>query len=102
MSSGNSITFNADVHNTVFQNNTEPTGFLYMIQPIGTPIDGQRLLFRIKSVNVQTFSWATSFVGSTDLVLPTASSAGNKYDYLGFAYNAAAGKWQLIAKNFGF
>jgi hypothetical protein len=75
---------------------------LYIAAPSGSAVDGQRLLFRLKSVNVQTFSWDSAFVGSTDLVLPSTSSAGNKYDYLGFAYNATVGKWQLIAKNFGF
>jgi hypothetical protein len=61
-------------------------------------------MLRLTSTNVQTFNWisAVVFRGSIDLPLPTASSGGGKEDYLGFIYDSTAGKWDLLAKNFGF
>jgi hypothetical protein len=42
--------------------------------PTGTPVNGQKLILRLRSTNVQTFSWNAAFAGSTDLALPVASS----------------------------
>lgn len=97
-----SITINADITDLATQANTQATGTLTINAPTGTPVDGQKLMLRLQSTNVQTFSWNAIFAGSTDLVLPSASSGSSKYDYVGFIYNGAASKWQLVAKNFGF
>lgn len=99
---GTSITINADTTDLATQANTQAAGTLTINAPTGTPVNGQKLMLRLQSTNVQTFSWNSVFAGSTDLVLPTASSGSSKYDYVGFIYNSAAAKWQLIAKNFGF
>lgn len=99
---GTSITVNADTTDIAVQANTQAVGTLTMNAPTGTPINGQRLIIRLRSTNVQTFSWNAAFSGSTDLALPTASSGGTLYDYLGFLYNSTANKWQLVAKVFGF
>jgi hypothetical protein len=64
-------------------------------------VNGQKLIFRLTSTNVQTFSWNAVFAGSTDLTLPTVSSGTSRTDYLGFIYNSTSSKWQLIAKIFG-
>jgi hypothetical protein len=56
----------------------------------------------LQSTNSQTFSWDSVFVGSIDISLPATSTGSNKYDYMGFIYNANASTWQLLAKNFGF
>jgi hypothetical protein len=69
---------------------------------ISTVKDGQQLVYRIQATNSQTLSFQAQFAGSTDLALPTALTGSSKYDYLGFMYNSTAGKWQLLAKNFGF
>ena len=97
-----SVTINADATNIAEQLNTQAVGTLTMNAPTGTLVNGQKLIFRIKSTNVQTFSWNAVFSGSTDLGLPTASSGGNLYDYMGFIYNSTAAKWQIIGKVFGF
>jgi hypothetical protein len=68
----------------------------------GPFFDGQKIVLRLKSANVQQFAWDSSFVGSADLALPTVSTGSNKYDYMGFIYNEATTKWDLLAKNFGF
>lgn len=97
-----SITVNADTTDIATQANTQIAGTLTMNAPTGTPTNGQRLIIRVRSTNVQTFSWNSAFSGSTDLALPTATSGSSLYDYLGFLYNSTAGKWQLVAKVFGF
>jgi len=97
-----SVTINADTTDIATQANTQSAGTLTMNAPTGTPFNGQKLIFRLSSTSVQTFSWNAAFQGSTDLNLPTASSSGGKYDYVGFIYNSTAAKWQLVAKVFGF
>ena len=97
-----SITINADTTDIATQANTQSAGTLTVNAPTGTPFNGQKLILRLLSSNVQTFSWNSAFQGSTDVTLPTASSGSSKYDYMGFIYNSTATKWQLVAKNFGF
>lgn len=97
-----SVTFNADTTDVATQANTQAVGTLTVNAPTGTPFNGQKLVFRLQSTNIQTFSWNSVFQGSTDLGLPTASSGSSKFDYVGFIYNSTASKWQLVAKVFGF
>lgn len=97
-----SVTFNADTTDMATQANTQAVGTLTVNAPTGTPTNGQKLIFRLRSTNVQTFSWNAAFAGSTDLALPTASSGSTLYDYMGFIYNSTASKWQMTAKVFGF
>lgn len=102
IANGTSITMNADTTDIAIQVNTQAAGTLTINAPTGTLVDGQKLTLRLQATNAQTFSFNGVFAGSTDLPLPTTSSSGSKYDYLGFIYNSTAAKWQLIAKNFGF
>lgn len=99
---GTSVTINADVTDLAVQTNTQAAGTLTINAPTGTFFNGQKIMFRLQSTNVQTFSWNAVFDQSTDLNLPATSSGSSKYDYLGFIYNSTSSKWQLIAKNFGF
>jgi hypothetical protein len=84
------------------QANTQATGTLTINAPTGTLSNGQKIMLRLISTNVQTFSWNPVFTGSSDLALPTVSSGGGKTDYFGFIYQSTSTKWNLIAKNFGF
>jgi hypothetical protein len=103
VSDGTSITANSDIADIVFQNNTQVAGILTINAPLGTPLNGQKLIYRIQSTNAQTFSWNTAaFGGSSDIALPTTTTGSGKFDYVGFLYNTAASKWQILAKNFGF
>ena len=97
-----SITFNADTTDTATQANTQAAGTLTINAPTGTPYNGQKLIFRLQSTNVQTFAWNAIFVGSLDLTLPAASSGGSKFDYMGFQYNSTSSKWNLLARTFGY
>lgn len=65
--------------------------------PTGTPTDGQTLLIRIKdNGTARTLGWNAIYRASSDLPLPTSTIA-NKTIYIGFRYNAAATKWDLLA-----
>ena len=99
---GTSITINADTTDIATQANTQVAGTLTINAPTGTPVNGQKVMLRLTSTNVQTFSFNAIFTGSTDLSLPTASSGSSKTDYLGFIYQSTTSKWNIIAKNFGF
>lgn len=97
-----SITINADTTDIATMVNTQATGTFTINAPTGSLFNGQKLMFRLKSTNVQTFSWNAVFGGSTDAPLPTASSGSSLTDYLGFIYDSTANKWHVIAKNFGY
>jgi hypothetical protein len=96
------VTIDADTTDIATHSNTQNAGAGLSITATGTPTDGQKLIFRLVSVNSLTLTWNSIFAGSADLVLPVASTGSNKYDYMGFIYNATANKWQILAKNFGF
>jgi hypothetical protein len=102
VSDATSITINGDTTDIATQANTQSAGTLTINAPTGTPFNGQKVILRLLSTNVQTFSWNAAFAGSTDVPLPTTSTGTSKYDYMGFVYNSTAAKWQIIAKNFGF
>ena len=82
--------------------NIQSAGTLTILQPTGSPINGQKLVIRIKSTNIQTLSWNNIFQGSSGNPLPYQTTGTNSYDYLGFIYNSTSEKWQLLAKIMGF
>ena len=96
-----SITMNADTTDMATQANTQAVGTLTVNAPTGTPINGQKIMLRLRSTNVQTFSWNAIFQGGTT-ALPTTSSGSTKYDYYGFIYNSTATKWQIVGTATGF
>jgi len=64
--------------------------------PTGSPVDGQKLLFRIKDDGTsRNIVWGAIFepIGVT---LPTTTTA-SKLLYIGCIYNADSGKWDVIA-----
>lgn len=97
-----SVTFNCATSDLVTQANTQAAGTLTINAPTGTPVNGQKLVFRLTCTNAQTLSWNSAFAGSTDLNLPATSTGGGKTDYMGFMYNSTAAKWQMLSKVFGF
>jgi hypothetical protein len=99
---GTSVTINGDTTDIALQTNTQAAGTLTINAPTGTPFDGQKLVFRLKSTNVQTFSWNAIFASSNEVVLPVTSTGSGKYDYVGFMYNSINSKWQILARNLGF
>ena len=64
--------------------------------PIGTPVDGNKLIFRILDNGTpQTLSWNGTFT-AIGVTLPTTTTA-SKMTYVGCIYNAANTRWDVIA-----
>lgn len=77
-------------------------GTVVISAPTGTPVNGQKLLFRMQATSANSLTWNAIFAGAATLTLPTAATGTSKYDYMGFIYNSTASKWQLVAKVQGF
>lgn len=92
-----SITPNTDSADVTYQANTQSSGTLTINADSGTPANGQRWILKIKSTNVQTYSWNSVFASSPGVTLPTASSGGSAYNYVGFIYNTDRSKWDCVA-----
>lgn len=98
-----SVTFNPASYDMGVQANTQAAlGTLTVNAPSGTPVDGQRYIFRVSSTNSQTLAWNAVFQFSTDIPAPSATTGGGKWDYFSFMYNTAATKWQLVSNIMGF
>lgn len=65
--------------------------------PAGTPADGQGLMIRVKdNGTARALAFNTIYRASTDLALPSTTVI-SKTLYMGFIYNVADTKWDLIA-----
>jgi hypothetical protein len=103
-----SITPNTDNADITYQSNSQATGTLTIGADTGTPVNGQKWILKIKSTNVQTFSWnavyvsATNAVGATTVGLPTATTGGSAIDYVGFIYDSVNSHWDCVAVTQGY
>lgn len=97
-----SISVNADNFDQVNQTNTQGAGTLTVNNPTGTPNDGDKLTYVIKSTNAQTLSFGASFVGSSDLSLPSSTTGSSKIDFFGFIYSTINSKFNFVASTKGF
>ena len=102
MADATSFTPTGDTADENTQANTQAVGTLTANAPSGTPTDGQKLTLRIKSTNVQTFSWNAIYRGSSTVPLPTTSTGTSKTDYFGFIYNSTDSKWDCVAVSYGY
>ena len=57
----------------------------------GTPVNFQKLLFRVHSASAQTITWDTDFISGA-VTLPTATIAGKTLT-VGFIYDTSVSKW---------
>jgi hypothetical protein len=101
-----SWTPNCSTSDISYQLNTQASGTLTVNTPTGcSPFDGQKLEMRLKSSNLQTFSWSSAYTGSSDLALPTQGSGASgtaKFDFMIWQWNGVSSKWNMLGKNFGF
>jgi hypothetical protein len=100
-SDATSITPNTDAADITYQSNTQSTGTLTINADSGTPTNGQAWILKIKSSNVQTFSWNAVYVGGTT-ALAIATTGGGKIDYFGFIYDGVNSKWDFVPGPQGF
>lgn len=65
--------------------------------PAGTPINGQKLMIRIKdNATARTLAWNAIYRAGTDVALPLTTVI-SKTVYCGFIYNSTDSKWDLMA-----
>lgn len=76
---------------------TAQAGALKLNNPSGTPVNGQKLIVRIKdNGTARALTYDTQFRASSDLALPSTTVSG-KILYLGFIYDSTDSKWTLLA-----
>lgn len=76
---------------------TAQAGALLFNNPSGTPVQGEKLIIRIKdNGTARALTYGSQFRASSDLALPTTTVLG-KTLYMGFIYNSTDTKWDLIA-----
>lgn len=64
--------------------------------PIGTPVDGDKLIFRfLDNGTTRTLSWNATYT-AIGVTRPTATTAG-KTTYVGCIYNANNTRWDVVA-----
>lgn len=65
--------------------------------PTGTPVNGQKLIIRIKdNATARALAWNAIYRAGTDVALPTTTVI-SKTLYCGFIYNSTDSKWDLLA-----
>lgn len=97
-----STTFTPDGDNSdeTVMNMTGTAGTITIAAPSGTPVDGQKLILRLKTTNPQTYSFNATYHFSTTVTAPTAT-AGTKTDYIGCIWNATNSVWDVVAVDQG-
>lgn len=100
-SDATSITPNTDNADITYQSNSQALGTLTINADAGTPTNGQAWLLKIKSTNVQTFSWNGVYVGGT-AGLPTVTTGGGKIDNYAFIWDSVNGAWEFTGSAGGF
>ena len=90
------VTPNADENDLVTATNQSQQLTINNPSPAYTVVDGQKLILRIRDAGyVQSLLWGTQY-RAIQSSLPGATIA-NKTLYMGFIYNAADTKWDLVA-----
>jgi hypothetical protein len=104
---GSSTTWTPNADTTdVFELSSTLSVNVSINNPSGTPVEGQRLMFRIKSdgsAHTLTWTgtqWRASVAGTAPPLPPTTNP--NRNIYLGFVYNSTDTKWDLLAAQDGF
>lgn len=72
-------------------------GTVTIASPTGTPVGGQKLLFRfLDNGTSRTITWTSSWPVVIGVTLPTATTA-SKVTYVGMVYSATSTRWEVIA-----
>lgn len=91
---------NSDTTDVFTITTAQATNVTTINNPSGTPLDGEKLIFRIKcdgTARTLPVTWGTQYRASSDMGFPTTLIA-NKTTYLGFIYNSLDTKWDMVAK----
>jgi hypothetical protein len=74
---------------------TAQAALFTLVNPTGTPTDGQKLIVRIKATGAFAITYGTLYLSSGNATLPTSTVSG-KTITLSVMYDATAVKWVLI------
>lgn len=90
------MTPNADLHD-IIEHYQQATA-LAINAPLGTPHDGQLIIIRIRDNGAaQALTWSSAYMSSTNVPLPTTTSA-TRLLTIGFRYHSNLyAKWQMVA-----
>jgi hypothetical protein len=97
--SGTSGTITPDVNTTDLYIAEGLTGSITLAAPSGTPVNGQKLLIRLKdNGTARAITWTTSSGAyrALGITLPTTTVL-SKTTYVGCVYNSASVFWDAIA-----
>jgi hypothetical protein len=95
--SNTSVTVNSD--NIDIHIQTALAGNPTYNAPTGTPVNGRRLLFRIKTTGTRTVTWNAIFRNGLATMPGTCYSTYTYY--VGFMYNAEGTKWDCVVSGTG-
>lgn len=96
-----SITPDSDNFDVLTQANTQTAGTLTINADTGTPNEGQGMIWKINSTNVQTYAFNAIYTGGT-VPLPTASTGTGKTDFLAWTWDSTVSKWRLTGYTTGY
>src|SRR5262245_20704915 len=95
-----SLTINSD--NDDMYTVTALAAAMTVNNPTGTPVEGQKLILRVKdNGTARALTWGTAFRAGTDVALPTTTVV-SKTLYMGFIYITADSKWDCLATDGGY
>lgn len=95
-----SITPNGN-YRIVYQLNTQGAGTLTINAPSNVLSDGQSIMIKIKSSNVQTLSWNSVYLGGA-LGLPASTTGSSKIDKFVFQYDSVNSKYEFTGAAYAF
>lgn len=79
---------------------TGAAGTLTMANPSGTPTDGEMMLVRFQCSALQTLTWGSNFIASTNVPLPTQCPVTTALEFhIGLIYISSLGKFQVMASD---
>jgi hypothetical protein len=88
-------TLTPDIASYTMYSYTALASTLTINSPIGTPVDGSKLLFRfLDNGTSRTLTWNSTYY-AVGVTIPTGTTA-NKTTYVGSIYNAYASRWDVI------
>ncbi len=93
-SAGATLTVNADTTGTVVI--TAQDAGLTIALPTGSPVEGQKLIIRIKDDGTARSIAYNAIFRAVGITLPTTTVV-NKVLYLGCIFNSAETKWDVVA-----
>jgi hypothetical protein len=102
--SDTSVTPDISLYDMYVWTGLSTAGTLTISAPIGTPLNGDKLMFRIQddaTTSAVTLSWNAIF-RQINVPIPTTTGGSGKVVYVGCIYNSYSTTWDIIASGTQF